>query len=112
MTDPIQWLRDDFRHQLEVFYARLKLAPPYHSLEKAILTLVSEVKAMTPEARARVVADPSLTWREYNKAFVRSELHLKHRGIISGLIRSNQVTNLPAEHDAFLNAYRADLSNP
>jgi hypothetical protein len=104
-TDPLQSMRDDFRHQLEIFYSSLKLAPPYHSVEKAITTLVTKLKAMPPDERTRVEADMALRWEEYHKAFVASGLHLKHRGIIVGLARSNQTTKLPPEHEHFLRAY-------
>lgn len=104
-TDAIESLRDDFRHQLEIFYSSLKLAPPYHSVEKAITTLVTKLKAMPLDERNRVEADPALRWEEYHKAFVASGLHLKHRGIIVGLLRSNQTANLPPEHKHFLRAY-------
>ncbi len=54
--DAIQVLRDDFRSRLEVFYARLKLAPPYHSVEKAIVHLTASLNALAPEERQRVPA--------------------------------------------------------
>lgn len=97
-------LADDFRRHLEIFYARLKLAPPYDSVEKAIKSLTMAVAAMSAEERMRIIADPTLTWIQYGQAFVDSGLSLKHRGIILGLIRSHQ-TELPVEHGAFLEAY-------
>lgn len=104
-TDPIKKLGEDFRRHLEVFYARLKLAPPYDSVEKAIKSLTTAVATMPVEERMRVIADPTLTWSHYRQAFVDSGLFLKHRGIILGLIRSNQTAELPAEYTAFLEAY-------
>lgn len=104
-TDPIKALAEDFRRHLEIFYARLKLAPPYDSVEKAIKSLTAAVAAMPVEERMRVMADPTLTWNQYRQAFVDSGLALKHRGIILGLIRSNQTAELPAEYTAFLEAY-------
>ena len=103
--DALLWLRDDFRHQLEVFYAALKLAPPYHSVEKAITTLTTALKAMTPEERAGLVSDAALRWAQYANAFVESGLYLKHRGIIAGLVRSKQIGGLPSEHEDFLKVY-------
>ncbi|MBA2252141.1 MAG: hypothetical protein H0W13_05475 [Nitrospirales bacterium] len=90
---------------MEVFYARLKLAPPYDSVEKAIKSLTTTVASMSFEERARVLGDRTLTWVQYREAFVDSGLSLKHRGIILGLIRSNQTSELPAEYAAFLEAY-------
>ncbi len=104
-SDPIKRLGEEFRRHLEVFYARLKLAPPYDSVEKAIKSLTTTVASMSFEERARVLGDRTLTWVQYREAFVDSGLSLKHRGIILGLIRSNQTSELPAEYAAFLEAY-------
>ena len=104
-TDPIKTLAEDFRRHLEIFYARLKLAPPYDSVEKAIKSLTMAVAAMPAEERIRIMADPALMWMQYRQAFVESGLSLKHRGIILGLIRSHQTGELPAEYAAFLEAF-------
>lgn len=105
--DPqIQALRDEFRRHLDQFYATLKLAPPYHSVEKAIAHLTASLKAMTPEERARVASEPALKWAQYGTAFVESGLSQKHRGIIAGLARSGRA-GLPAEYQAFLDSYRS-----
>lgn len=104
-TDPIKRLGEEFRRHLEVFYARLKLAPPYDSVEKAIKSLTMTVASMPFEERTRVLGDPTLTWVQYRQAFVDSGLALKHRGIILGLIRSHQTRELPDEYSAFLDAY-------
>lgn len=104
-TDQIKILAEDFRRHLEVFYARLKLAPPYDSVEKAIKSLTTAMAAMPVEQRTRVLADPTVTWTQYRQAFVDSGLSLKHRGIILGLIRSNQTAELPIEYAAFLETY-------
>lgn len=103
--DPIKALGTDFRRHLEIFYAGLKLAPPYDSVEKAIKTLTARVAAMPWQEQARMLTDATLTWTEYRKAFVESGLALKHRGIILGLIRSDRTRTLPAEYAAFLEAY-------
>jgi len=103
--DPqIQALGSEFRHHLGIFYAKLKLAPPYHSVEKALAHLTATLKAMTPEERAKIVADPSLRWAQYRAAFIESGLSQKHRGIIAGLVRSGQV-DLPGEYKPFLDAF-------
>ncbi len=104
-TDPIKTLAEEFRRHLEVFYARLKLAPPYDSVEKAIKSLTTTVASMSFEERARMLSDPTLIWNQYRQAFVDSGLALKHRGIILGLIHSHQTSELPAEYAAFLKAY-------
>lgn len=92
---------------MEVFYARLKLAPPYHSVEKAILQLTTVLKAMTPEERSRLASDPAGRWLAYRKAFAESGLNQKHRGIIAGLAKSGQTGDLPKEYEHFLSAFRS-----
>lgn len=104
-ADPIEVLRDDFRHRLEFFYARLKLAPPYHSVEKAITHLTVLLKDVSPEERARISTDPTRQWSLYRRAMVESGLNEKHRGIVAGLIRSKQTTDLPTEYEPFLDAF-------
>ena len=104
-SDPVQALREEFRRHLEVFYAGLKLAPPYHSVEKAIAQLTAALKAMTPEERARLASDPAGRWLEYRKAFAESGLNQKHRGIITGLARSRQSLDLAPEYDHFLSLF-------
>lgn len=104
-TDPIKTQAEDFRRHVETFYAQLKLAPPYDSVEKAINSLTTALTALSEEERIRIMADPTLIWRQYRQAFVDSGLSLKHRGIILGLIRSNQTTRLSAEYTTLLGAY-------
>jgi hypothetical protein len=105
--DAIQALRDDFRSRLEVFYTHLKLAPPYHSVEKAIVHLTAALKALTPEERQRIAADPSRQWAIYHQAFVESGLNQKHRGIIAELVRSRKTGSLTSDYDHFLDAFRS-----
>ena len=105
--DAIQVLRDDFRSRLDVFYGRLKLAPPYHSVEKAIVHLTVALKVLAPEERQRIAADPSRQWALYRRAFVESGLNRKHRGIIAELVRSRQTGDLTSEYDHFLDAFRS-----
>jgi len=100
----IQILRDEFRRHLEAFYAALKLAPPYHSVEKAIAQLTASLKAMAPDERARLAAEPALKWAQFRSAFIASGLHQKHRGIIAGLARAGR-SGLPAEFQPFLDAF-------
>ncbi len=103
--DPIPQLRDEFRRHLEAFYAKLKLAPPYHSVEKAVLQLATTLKALPPAERDRIAVDPELRWARYAEAFTAAGLNQKHRGIIVGLARSRQTLDLPREYDRFLDAF-------
>jgi hypothetical protein len=104
-SDPTQALREEFRHHLEVFYSRLKLAPPYHSVEKAVAQLTVALKAKTAEEQARLVSDQAGRWEEFRKAFAESGLNQKHRGIIAGLAKSRQSLDLGPEYDHFLSLF-------
>lgn len=100
-------LRQAFRRHVETFYARLQLAPPYHSVEKAVTHLTSTLLAMSPEERARLAGDPAQQWPLFGRIFVESGLAQKHRGIIVGLVRAGQAGNLPPEYAHFLSAFRS-----
>jgi len=106
-SNPAQALREEFRRHLEIFYARLKLAPPYESVEKAVRTLTTAVHALPKDEQARIAADPVLQWRQFRLAFETSGLVKKHRGIIAGLARNRSALNLPDEYDQFLNLFNA-----
>ena len=98
-------LREEFRHHLETFYAQLKLAPPYESVEHAIRSFTTSVHALPPLERARLTTDATERWRHFRQAFESSGLSKKHRGIIAGLARNRTSLNLPAEYDQFLSLY-------
>ena len=102
MTDPIHALREEFRAHLETFYACLKLAPPYESVEKAIRVLTTTLHAMPAHEQAQIEADSVLKWKQFAQAFQASGLSRKHRGIIAGLARNRKSVNLPLEYDQFL----------
>lgn len=104
-SDPLQVLKDDFRRHLETFYARLKLAPPYESVEKALRALTTAVHALPKEEQARMIADSAARWEQFARAFHTSGLAKKHRGIIAGLARHRPALDLPAEYDHFLNLF-------
>lgn len=105
VADPLQMLREEFRRRLEVFYAQLKLAPPYESVEKAIRTLTTAVHALPKEEQARILSDPVLQWQHFRTAFEISGLVKKHRGIIAGLARDRSALDLPGEYDHFLTLF-------
>ena len=104
-TDHTLALREEFRHHLETFYAQLKLAPPYESVEKAIRSLTTSVHALPPLEQARLATDATARWQHFRQAFESSGLNRKHRGIIAGLARNRSDLNLPAEYDQFLSLY-------
>ncbi len=105
--DPIENLKAEFRRHLEFFYARLQLAPPYESVEKAIRALTSAVHALPSEERSRVLSDSVARWDQFQAAFDKSGLAKKHRGIISGLARNRSSLDLPNEYDRFLSLFRS-----
>ena len=104
-TDLTLAIREEFRHHLETFYAQLKLAPPYESVEKAIRSLTTSVHALPPLERARLTTDATARWQYFRQAFQSSGLSKKHRGIIAGLARNRSSLNLPTEYDQFLSLY-------
>jgi hypothetical protein len=106
-SDPINELREEFRTHLETFYARLKLAPPYESVEKAIRSLTTAVRALPKPEQSRIAADSSLRWEQFRQAFESSGLSKKHRGIIAGLARNRARLDLPPEYDKFLKLFEA-----
>lgn len=103
--DPLQSMREEFRRHLEVFYATLKLAPPYHSVEKAIVHLTNRLKGLPAPERGRIAADSTLRWAEYRDAVIASGLNQKHRGIIAGFAKNRQELNLPPEYDSILDTF-------
>ncbi|GKS65613.1 hypothetical protein YTPLAS72_29170 [Nitrospira sp.] len=103
--DEFQALKTEFRRHLETFYAGLKLAPPYESVEKAVRTLTTMVHGLPVEEQTRVLADPALRWRQFQRAFEASGLAKKHRGIIAGLVRDRSAVSLSAEYDHFLELF-------
>ena len=105
VSDPSQILKEEFRRHLEIFYAHLKLAPPYESVEKAIRMLTTIMHALPKDAQVRIVSDPTLQWQQFAQAFDASGLAKKHRGIIAGLARNRSALNLPVEYDYFLTLF-------
>lgn len=105
--DQFHALKEEFRHHLETFYARLKLAPPYESVEKAVRTLTTIIHALPIEEQNEINADSILRWRQFQRAFDVSGLAKKHRGIIAGLARNRSAVELPAEYDHFLELFES-----
>ncbi|HEY6084277.1 MAG TPA: hypothetical protein VIU63_02710 [Nitrospira sp.] len=106
-ADPILALREEFRAHLEAFYAGLKLAPPYESVEKGIRVLTTTLHAMPAHQQMQIAADPVLKWNQFAQAFRTSGLSKKHRGIIAGLARNRNSLDLPVQYDQFLAQFMA-----
>jgi len=88
----------DFRKHLETFYEYLHLAPPYHSIEKALSVFSSEFQAKSLEVQKEVHLNRSMKFDMYNHAFIASGLYKKHRGIIVGLLKSETPPTIPEEY--------------
>ena len=71
-SDLVLTLREEFRSHLETFYSRLKLAPPYESVEKAIRSLTTAVHGLPNAQRARLAQDPG-EWDQFRQAFETSD---------------------------------------
>jgi hypothetical protein len=98
-------LREEFRSHLDTFYAQLKLAPPYESVEKAIRALITAVHGLPKTEQARIMEDPALKWLQFRQAFETSGLSKKHRGIIARLARNGTDLHLRPEYDHFLKLF-------
>ena len=105
-----QALHEEFRSHLELFYSRLKLAPPYESVEKAIRALTTALHHLSNAEQAGLAQDSSLKWQQFRAAFHTSGLAKKHRGIIAGLARAREGLDLPEEYDHFLTLFTSDRS--
>ena len=105
-------LREEFRSHLEIFYSRLKLAPPYESIEKAIRSLTTTVHSLPDAQQARLAQQPELKWEQFRRAFETSGLAKKHRGIIRGLTQNRPALGLPSEYDHFLDLFTVSPAPP
>ena len=99
-------LKQAFRESLEKFYAALQLAPPYHSIEKAITLLSVTLQSKTGEELQAMYATPLLRRKIFQQAFVESGLTNKHRGIILACLQSKDHAGLQDEQKMFLAAFQ------
>lgn len=84
-ADSIHTLREDYRVHLQTFYATLNLAPPYHSIERAIQHLSNTLQTKPETFLQALLEDPQQKWSLYERIFEASGLARKHRGIIRQL---------------------------
>ena len=98
-------LRQEFRLHLEQFYASLNLAPPYHSMEKALQHFSSSFKKKIPDEQKVLSEDSNLKRKFYGQVFVESGLSKKHRGIIQGLVESGLSPELTSQYRHFISAF-------
>ena len=107
LQDNHQALLNEFRENLEAFYAALKLAPPYDSVEKTIRCLSALLNTKTAEEQAQVLSDNAVKWQLHVQAFVDSGLHKKHRGIITGRARTDAFDQFPESLRYLLEPFRS-----
>ena len=63
LSPDAQKLVAEFLLNLESFYRRLQLAPPYHSIEKALSYLATRFQQHTPEEQRQITTDPTSKWK-------------------------------------------------
>ena len=95
-SDPIYRLRQEFRGHLEEFYTHLNLAPPYHSIEKAVQHFSNTLRTRPEEFSRGLLQDASKKWNLFQEIFLASGLQKKHRGIIQQLAHSHHTTLVDA----------------
>ena len=61
---PVKILLKDFRHDLESFYQRLQLAPPYDSVEKALTCLATLVQTKTSDEQQHIADNKITKWEQ------------------------------------------------
>jgi len=104
-SDSIQILRQEFRTHLEKFYADLNLAPPYHSIEKAVQHLSNTLRTKSEPIQQALLSDPEEKWPLFEEIFHASGLSRKHRGIITQLAQPPLFSTLSEESLRFLRVF-------
>ena len=103
--DPIQILRQEFRGHLEYFYAQLTLAPPYHSIEKAVQHLSNTLRTKPTDYQIALLNHHANKWTLFQEIFCASGLQKKHQGIILQKIRSSSYSGASPATIAFLKLF-------
>lgn len=104
-TDPVQQLREDYRTHLQTFYTQLNLAPPYHSIEKAVQHLANTLRTKPETFLQALMENPQEKWSLYEKIFEASGLSRKHRGIITQLALTPSFSSSNEESLRFLRVF-------
>ena len=111
-SDPIQKLRQEFRRQLETFYAHLNLAPPYHSIEKAVQHLANTLRTKSQPFQQALLDNPQKKWSLFEEIFQASGLSRKHRGIITQLAQTSSFSLSSDKSLRFLKMFTKTSSSP
>ncbi len=104
-TDPVHQLREDYRTHLQTFYTQLNLAPPYHSIEKAVQHLANTLRTKPETFLQALIENPQEKWSLYEKIFKASGLSRKHRGIITQLALTTTLSSSNEEALRFLRVF-------
>ncbi len=94
-SSEVKTFTTELRENLELFYQCLQLAPPYHSVEKALACLATRLQNQTTDEQHQMSHEDTMKWKIYLEAIIESGLNKKHRGIIAGLLREQDLTFLP-----------------
>ncbi len=104
-TDSIETIREEYRLYLQTFYTQLNLAPPYHSIEKAVQHLSNTLRTKSAPFLQTLLEDPEKKWSLYEKIFEASGLSRKHRGIITQLALTPTYAPITQESLRFLRIF-------
>ena len=104
-TAHIQKLREEYRVHLQTFYTQLNLAPPYHSIEKAVQHLANTLRTKPETFLRTLLENPQEKWSLYEKVFEASGLSRKHRGIITQLALTPSLCSSNEESLRFLRVF-------
>jgi len=111
-SDATQILRQEFRTHLETFYADLNLAPPYHSIEKAVQHLANTLRTKSESDQQAILTDSEKKWPLFKEIFHASGLTRKHRGIIIHLAQTPLLSASSEESRRFLSVFTGSPSFP
>lgn len=98
----IQNIREEFRSHLENLFSLLHLAPPYHSIEKAIQLLANTLRTKPHDFQHTLAQDMNFKWDFFREIYVASGLNRKHRGIIAHFMKTCSSTAMPDATFQFL----------
>ena len=98
-------LEAEFRQRVTLLYRSLQIAPPYHSVEKAVLALRDTLKALQEPALRTTASDPASLNDLFTQVFIDSGLSKKNRGIIRKLL-ADRPELLAPECQPFAEAFK------
>ncbi len=104
-SESLDILRQEYRAHLERFYACLNLAPPYHSIEKAVQHLSNTLRTKPETFRQTLLEDPQKKWPLFEEIFKASGLSRKHRGIIIQLAQAHSLSSSSEESLRLLSVF-------